>query len=206
MSLYKILNIKITASSEQIKKAYFRLAQLHHPDKEGGDAEKFKQINEAYKVLMDEEKRKRYDAGEDLEDIMRSAQYQDQKILSMIAQTFCGVVSGCDPEHHDVIKLMKDQLFQTCVTTPQNISNMREQIMKYEKMINKIRSKSNNSIFSEIAQGQIEGLKKSIISAENHKKLVEEALNYLEDFSYEINDFEKIMRDHLNNMTSAFNF
>ncbi len=83
MSLYKILDVENTASSEEIKKAYFRLAQLHHPDKEGGDAEKFKQINEAYKVLMDDEKRKRYDAGEDLEDIMQSAQHRDQQILSI---------------------------------------------------------------------------------------------------------------------------
>ncbi|MBN9397716.1 molecular chaperone DnaJ [Candidatus Saccharibacteria bacterium 47-87] len=58
---YEILGVSKTASADEIKKAFRRLAVQHHPDKEGGNEEKFKEINEAYDVLKDAQKRQRYD-------------------------------------------------------------------------------------------------------------------------------------------------
>ncbi len=57
---YDILGVKKGASAEEIKKAFRRLARKHHPDA-GGSEESFKEINEAYEVLSDTEKRKQYD-------------------------------------------------------------------------------------------------------------------------------------------------
>jgi molecular chaperone DnaJ len=57
---YKILGIPKNASQEEIKKAYYRLAHKYHPDK-GGDEKRFKEINEAYQILSDKEKRAQYD-------------------------------------------------------------------------------------------------------------------------------------------------
>jgi curved DNA-binding protein len=61
---YETLGVSRDASKEEIQKAFRKLARRYHPDvsssKEG--EEKFKQINEAYEVLRDPEKRKRYDA------------------------------------------------------------------------------------------------------------------------------------------------
>lgn len=50
MDYYAILEIKYGATPEEIKKAFFRLAKIHHPDK-GGDEVKFKEINNAYQEL-----------------------------------------------------------------------------------------------------------------------------------------------------------
>lgn len=58
---YKILGINRAATEEEIKKAYRRLAHKLHPDRPGGNAEKFKEINEAYQVLSNKEKRHQYD-------------------------------------------------------------------------------------------------------------------------------------------------
>jgi curved DNA-binding protein len=61
---YKILGVNKTASKEDIKKAYRKLAMKYHPDHAKGDKsaeEKFKKISEAYAVLSDKEKRKQYD-------------------------------------------------------------------------------------------------------------------------------------------------
>lgn len=65
---YKILGIEKNASADEVKKAFKKLAMQHHPDRPGGDEAKFKEVNEAYQVLNDAEKRKRYDQfGSDFE-------------------------------------------------------------------------------------------------------------------------------------------
>lgn len=59
---YGILGVEKTASADEIKKAYRKLANTHHPDK-GGDENKFKEISEAYDVLSDTNKKAQYDMG-----------------------------------------------------------------------------------------------------------------------------------------------
>ncbi|MCH7883280.1 DnaJ domain-containing protein [Patescibacteria group bacterium] len=86
---YEILGVSTSASGEEIKKAYRRLAHKHHPDKQGGDENRFKEINEAYYVLGDDKRKREFDhygrvfsgvgpaspeggAGFDFEDIWRN--------------------------------------------------------------------------------------------------------------------------------------
>lgn len=57
---YDILGVDRKASKDEVKKAFRKLAQKHHPDK-GGDESKFKEITEAYSVLADDKRRKEYD-------------------------------------------------------------------------------------------------------------------------------------------------
>jgi molecular chaperone DnaJ len=64
--LYKILGVDKKASAEEIKRAHRKLVRQHHPDRNPGDAkaeERFKEIQAAYDVLGDPEKRKQYDRG-----------------------------------------------------------------------------------------------------------------------------------------------
>ncbi len=58
---YEVLGVSKDASDDELKKAFRKAAVKHHPDKEGGDEAKFKEINEAYEVLKDKQKRQRYD-------------------------------------------------------------------------------------------------------------------------------------------------
>src|SRR5574343_51131 len=58
---YKTLGIEKGASKDEIKKAFHKLAMKHHPDKNGGDDTKCKEINEAYQTLSDDQKRAQYD-------------------------------------------------------------------------------------------------------------------------------------------------
>lgn len=83
---YKILGIEKNASQDDVKKAFKKLALQYHPDRPTGDEKKFKEINEAYQVLNDTDKRKKYDqfgsdfeqqggfgGGANWEDFMRAA-------------------------------------------------------------------------------------------------------------------------------------
>ncbi len=59
---YNVLGVGKKASSDDIKKAFRKLAHKYHPDKGGGDSTKFKEISEAYSILGNEKKRREYDA------------------------------------------------------------------------------------------------------------------------------------------------
>jgi curved DNA-binding protein len=79
---YQILDINKTASADDVKKAYRKMARQHHPDLNPNDKEahkKFQRINEAYEVLGDPEKRTRYDQyGKDAERAQRFEQARQQ--------------------------------------------------------------------------------------------------------------------------------
>ena len=57
---YEILGVSRDATESELKSAYRKLAHKYHPDKNGGDPDKFKEVNEAYSVLGDEKKRAEY--------------------------------------------------------------------------------------------------------------------------------------------------
>ena len=93
MDYYNILGVDKTATQEEIKKAYRKLAIKYHPDK-GGDAEKFKEISEAYETLSDPVKRQEYDNPQpDLSDffnIFLFYGYSAASILSVITENSDG--------------------------------------------------------------------------------------------------------------------
>ena len=122
MSHYETLGIERGASVDDIKKAYRKLAVKHHPDKPGGDAEKFKAINQAHETLSDPDKRARYDQfGTDDPQQMPP---QGPDISQMFQNMFGGgsagpfghgQFSGGGPgrrgDHKHVIELSLDEVF-----------------------------------------------------------------------------------------------
>ena len=60
---YKVLGVSQSSTDKQIKAAYFSLAKKYHPDVNKGNAERFKEISDAYSVIGEDKKRKDYDAA-----------------------------------------------------------------------------------------------------------------------------------------------
>jgi curved DNA-binding protein len=106
MDYYKILGVNKSASQEEIKKVYRKLAQKYHPDKAKGDKkeaeEQFKKISEAYAVLSNPEKRKEYDtfgsqafkAKFSQEDIFRGFDFNDIFDLGLSEGIFSRIFGG----------------------------------------------------------------------------------------------------------------
>tara|TARA_Y100001980_G_C14556722_1_gene349655 strand:+ start:16693 stop:17280 length:588 start_codon:yes stop_codon:yes gene_type:complete len=63
MDYYTILDLNENCTKEEIKKKYRELCLIYHPDKNNGDDKQFKKINEAYEILYDDEKRKKYNVS-----------------------------------------------------------------------------------------------------------------------------------------------
>lgn len=90
---YEILGVSRNATDEEIKAAYRRLAKIYHPDVAENKQEaekKFKEINEAYQVLSDPEKRKIYDRYGTLENVYQSnyQSYQTSDIFDVFSEIF----------------------------------------------------------------------------------------------------------------------
>jgi len=110
MNYYEKLGLEKTATKEEIKKAFRRLAQQHHPDKNPNNSEaeeKFKQINEAYQVLIDDEKRQRYDSGVDI-NIRKPRYYNIAKVVLTSQEAILGKPS-CNIEVQDVCECVDCQ-------------------------------------------------------------------------------------------------
>lgn len=134
---YEILGLKKSATADEIKKAYRKLAMKYHPDKNPGDTaaeETFKEVNEAYSVLSDSEKRSQYDSfghaafdtsgaysyNSNFDDLFssvfgqgfakKSAQRKGDTVTTYIDLTFEEAVFGCTKD----IEFLKSQLCSEC--------------------------------------------------------------------------------------------
>ncbi|OMO63157.1 hypothetical protein CCACVL1_22443 [Corchorus capsularis] len=119
-SLYEILGVEKTASQQEIKKAYYKLALRLHPDKNPGDEEakeKFQQLQKVISILGDEEKRAVYDqtgcvddadlAGDVVQNLKDYFRAMYKKVTEADIEEFEANYRGSDSEKKDLIDLYK---------------------------------------------------------------------------------------------------
>ena len=102
-SLYETLGVSQSASADEVKKAYRRLARKYHPDvnKDAGAEDKFKEINAAYEIISDAKKRSQYDqygdsmfGGQNFHDFASSQQGQNVDLDDILQSIFGGGGAG----------------------------------------------------------------------------------------------------------------
>ncbi|AES81403.1 putative DnaJ domain-containing protein [Medicago truncatula] len=118
-SLYQVLGLEKTASQQEIKKAYYKLALRLHPDKNPGDEEakeKFQQLQKVISILGDEEKRALYDQTGCIDDDDLAGDVQNlhaffktmyKKVTEADIEEFEANYRGSDSEKNDLIELYK---------------------------------------------------------------------------------------------------
>ncbi len=124
-NLYKILGIKNTASLEQIKKAYRKKVKKHHPDI-GGNPELFRQIQEAYDVLSDPEKRQAYDVTGTVDN---EPNYDLQSAVALVVDKIKLKIDGLD--NKDL--LTKGGMLLEILTSIKEEIEEKERNIEYEK-------------------------------------------------------------------------
>lgn len=183
IDLYKILKINKKASKKDVKKAYRNSSKIHHPDK-GGKIEDFNLISKAYQILMNDDKRKRYDDGESIDDILYAS---NNKSLSIIATMFCVVIENLDPNNENIIERMKSQISLNTIPIRTKIDKLNVEKKRCESFLKKLKHKDkNNNIMNYIANGQIKIKKDQIDLLKKEQSDFEKAEELLEDFDYEI--------------------
>lgn len=130
INYYNILGVSQNASLAEIKSAYYRLAKIHHPDSKNGDSNLFRELNEAYIVLSDEQNRNRYDAELKFEEQQKKIQqpqvpvskYSDND-LDILVQSMC-----TNLEYMKQTNQFLGEMLNTVVNKPQKIENKKENV------------------------------------------------------------------------------
>ncbi len=186
-NLYDILEVKKSSKKDKIKSSYRSKSKIHHPDK-GGKPEEFHLITTAYKILMDDDKRSRYDAGENVDDILKAAISDEQKAQNLLMQMFCGIIVNADIKKQNIIKLMRNNLESGIGEVELAMKNEKSKIKKFEEAIKRLKILKGNNIFKDSVMSQIDTISRVISHYESKKKEFTDALNILKNFDYE---FEK---------------
>lgn len=106
--LYKLLGLGKDATKQEIKDRYYRLAKKLHPDTGHGDAEKFKQVALAYSILGDDDKRKRYDNGEDPDGI--EVDNSKSRLLQTFQELLVQTLKKKDPKYDNLVEIMRAEI------------------------------------------------------------------------------------------------
>lgn len=181
MNHYERLGVAKDASADEIRAAYRKLAQKHHPDKEGGDQEIFKAVQRAYEVLGDPERREKYDAtGDD-----REVESLRQAALGQIAMLLSAVVENHDVDHRNLVHEMRLAVNGRELNDRKSIKELERQVAKREKVLKRLKHKGEgNNLLAEMTQREIHNRKLQIAGGHKALELHAEVLKILEDYDY----------------------
>lgn len=135
MDLYVTLGISRQASMEEIKLAYRKMSLIHHPDK-GGTEESFKNINEAYQILSNETKRKRYD---------QTGATKEFLIEDSARDSFITLFQSCmESGNTNILATMKQHLGNAIQDTQKNIRHYANNGRRYKQQARKFTKQKGN--------------------------------------------------------------
>ena len=188
MNPYTILQVSPQATDFEIKKQFRKLAQEHHPDK-GGDPEKFKEINLAYSILSDPDRRKHFDAtGE-----YNMSPNIKEEALSCLANVFNHYVNQMNPELENLVVLMKNDINMEKDRLGKVIPEAIEVVTKLEKVLKKIKKKKKgDNLLKQFALQRIKEQEANISQLNRRLELMTRMLTILEDYGYGDEEFDML--------------
>lgn len=182
MNPYKILDLPVSVSYEEIRKRYKSLAQLHHPDR-GGDEELFKQIKLAYEILSDPTRRKQYNETGN----SSTAKSEKDEAIDRLAQLFFDIMYSYDMNSSNLIGVIFNKIKDDLIQLLSAKSRLEEEMNNCELLNQKISKKSDGvNIFDQFLQYRIDNLKREIEDINFKVEVSDIMLSMLKDYEYSI--------------------
>lgn len=178
--LYEVLGVAQDATQAQIKAAYRKLAKKHHPDK-GGDEAMFKQIQNAYDILGDVERRAKYDhngfTGNGAEEESRRVSQLVGLITQIIDSTF-------SLERSNIFDMARRHLKEDISKCNTRIRSNDKAIEKRRIAADRISRKEGHNFLVDALNNQIEKLEENSAEVRYVIEETEVLINMLDDYEY----------------------
>jgi curved DNA-binding protein CbpA len=185
-NLYDVLGINKDATKEEIKKAHRNGVKKNHPDK-GGDAEMFQQIQLAYDVLGDEQRRDKYDTtGETDKPRDVFAEMFASFIDSLVSQ-----LETSKTDNIDLIELGNAMLEQELVELTRKQQIVNRSLALLEKALGRMDSKKGNTLMQDITRGKIKSSILQLTKLEEGITFYKRAMEELQEFIYNFEEEER---------------
>ena len=188
MTLYETLGVQPNASPQVIKEAYRRLAQKHHPDKDGDEAT-FKAIKAAYEVLSDVERRKRYDETGDSSEAPDAASQARAEAMADLGALLDGVIDGLrDVEAQNPIAAIRDVLRERKMSVRSELGKIEHKIANREKVIGRLRRPKDapDDVVTALLKGQITSLSAQLLKGEHFFRLCDLVTEMIGSYEYKV--------------------
>lgn len=182
---YSVLGISKSASKDEIKAAYRGLAKRLHPDL-GGDPEEFAEATLCYEVLLDDDRRAKYDATGDIDE--NTVDNSLQKALNLLAEMFANASMGePDPCEHDMVAQMLAAIQErsdTLIKGTQNMERARTRLQKMGTQFSlKKKAKGGNHV-PPLLNGMFEQLDVAIKRNTEGLETLKRARTIIEDYTF----------------------
>lgn len=187
MDLYAELEIDKDATQNDIKQAYRRLANIYHPDKEGGDEERFKRIRKAYEVLKDQARRERYDETGVIErDTLNEIAHQ--KLAELFAANIKGFIKY---GHFKIVKRIESYIEANTTDTKRIIEELERELKKAESKKGKVKTKLKSNFYDICLNQFIELINQELSKNNETLKVLHEMKNIISEYE-DVEDFNTV--------------
>lgn len=184
IDLYKILGLTKKANRAAIRKAYMSLASQHHPDREGGNTQKFQEIKFAYEILYDEEARKKYDNN----GVVTKEPTKTAQALQELAKLFIQILKD------NISNIEEVDLRATLeLNVNHNLEGAHKELMQTEEVRNKLtqtkeKITSSQYIFHSSIDHELGKLTHKIEALDHTIQILEIMRDLCSDFQYEFQE------------------
>lgn len=182
--LYEVLGVGKNASKKEIKKAFRRMANKYHPDKNPGNPEKFIEATKAYRVLSDNEKREQYDRDgsipEDLNVDSSAWGILCGHLIRLVSNSFVNL------ERTDIVFEITNSCIVEKKKVKKDLSDIDRCISRFEFVKKNLKSKKGSNILSMSISNELNKLKEIRIVTKRRLSYVERALELLENYEYNV--------------------
>ena len=176
-NLYEVLGVSPDASVSEIKKAYKTMAMKLHPDR-GGDACEFKELENAYRILSNDDSRTRYDLTGETERVKSL----EDKAVEVLSQLFNEVIQRGDFDGNIIANIRG-----VCVSNKINLEdtkyNFEEKLTLLNMQLGRISSDDELNIFQTILLNTIDVTQRNMVEVRENLKIMLEVEKILERYS-----------------------